>query len=161
MLQVWREFKSCWRRAQSWGDDIWASALQSLANTKGGKCVAEAGRSLMCRMKRRGPRMLPCSTPEVTGRREDLVPSMEVFCTLLNIFLKDAMWDHWCLDSIAWSVAHHVEYCRKLYRSLDRVGELECWIWHSYRDERMWLRVAIGRIIQGWSQTGMVRGKDR
>ena len=69
------------------GDGIWASILQSLANTciKGGNCVVEAARSLKYRTKRRGSRILSCGAPEVAGRREDLVRSMEVCCTVFVI----------------------------------------------------------------------------
>ncbi len=41
--------------------------FMSSANRRGIADCTESGRSLMKMMNRRGPRMLPCGTPEVTG----------------------------------------------------------------------------------------------
>ena len=48
--------------------------LVSSANRKGEEEVIESGRSLTKRVNNRGPRMLPCGTPEVTGSCDEKVP---------------------------------------------------------------------------------------
>ena len=38
----------------------------------------------MYMIKRSGPEILPCGTPEVTGKKVDLMPSIEVCYTLFD-----------------------------------------------------------------------------
>ena len=48
----------------------------SSANRRRVADCKESGRSLIKMMNRRGPRMLPCGTPEVTRSFEEIVLSM-------------------------------------------------------------------------------------
>ena len=50
--------------------------LVSSANKRGAADCTESGRSLIKMINKRGPRMLPCGTPEVTGSSEEMVPSI-------------------------------------------------------------------------------------
>ena len=50
--------------------------LVSSANKRGVADCTESGRSLIKMINMRGPRMLPCGTPEVTGSLEEKVPSI-------------------------------------------------------------------------------------
>ena len=48
----------------------------------------ELGRSLMYVINNRGPRMLPCGTPEATGTRSDNVLSITTHCCLLKRYAR-------------------------------------------------------------------------
>ena len=66
------------------GDVIQPRTFQSLARSKDEAIKVEEGRSLMYMIKRSGPRIPPCGTPEVTGKKEGLMSSIEVCCTQLD-----------------------------------------------------------------------------
>ena len=58
-LYMHTKSRSCWRNRCLELDATWPSNLQSLANSRSGEVILDEGRSLMCIVKRRGPRMLP------------------------------------------------------------------------------------------------------
>ena len=46
--------------------------------------LALSGRSFIKMRNKRGPRMLPCGPPDITGNKLDLLPLIEIHCSLLD-----------------------------------------------------------------------------
>ena len=71
MLHVAKLLRSCWRERQSDISETFLKHLASSANSKTSEEVTAAGRSFTNTKNMIGPKMLPCGTPETTGRTSE------------------------------------------------------------------------------------------
>jgi len=69
---------SCWRSLQSSSVFIGRNKRLSSAKSLVEELGVESGRSFMYRRKRRGPRTVPCGTPEETGTGSEDTPSSKM-----------------------------------------------------------------------------------
>ena len=63
--------RSSWRSSWSWRSEITRIILASSANKRQSELLMQLGKSLIYIRNSSGPSMLPCGTPNVTGRVPD------------------------------------------------------------------------------------------
>ena len=84
-LQEAKLFRSFWRDCSSSDDLMCLKHLVSSAKSRALLQWIVSGRSFMYKMNRRGPRMLPWGTPDITGRRWKWTLLMD---TNWNLFVR-------------------------------------------------------------------------